>query len=242
MEGKGKRFATKFINKSFKIYSLSQLYRYFIRVNGVWFIPLMKKIFKPDGKNRKINLGAGRWYFPKWENIDWKIPEYFMDYEMNFNEMKKLPFDDNSTEYVFSSHLFEHLTNDVCNHLFKECHRIIKKDGVFRIGVPDMELAIDAYKSNCIDFFDDGGAKCLGKTIDDKFINFFFTNHEKGHCNIFYYKKLKRMLEEIGFYVERKKYGESDTMMKIKIFDYHPVISLYVEGKKELKNESLIGG
>lgn len=51
-----------------------------------------------------------------------------------------LPFKDNSFNYIFTEHFFEHLFLDEAVALFRECYRILRWNGVMRICVPDADL------------------------------------------------------------------------------------------------------
>lgn len=59
-----------------------------------------------------------------------------------FSESKELPFATNTVSAIHSSHVQEHLSEDENIHFFKEAHRILKKGGVLRILVPDLEKEI----------------------------------------------------------------------------------------------------
>jgi len=52
---------------------------------------------------------------------------------------KKLRFKDNSVDYIYNSHLLEHLFPDEGLHFLKECYRILKPGGLIRIVIPDLE-------------------------------------------------------------------------------------------------------
>jgi len=52
----------------------------------------------------------------------------------------RLPFDDNSINFIFSEHFFEHLFLDEALSLLLECHRILIPSGVIRTCVPDADL------------------------------------------------------------------------------------------------------
>jgi predicted SAM-dependent methyltransferase len=51
-----------------------------------------------------------------------------------------LPFKNNTIDYIYSEHFFEHLFLDESLSLFKECYRILKCNGVIRTCVPDADL------------------------------------------------------------------------------------------------------
>jgi SAM-dependent methyltransferase len=55
---------------------------------------------------------------------------------------KPLPFDDESCEAVFSSHVFEHLFMDEVERLVPEIYRVLVKGGVCRVVVPDLEKIV----------------------------------------------------------------------------------------------------
>ena len=51
---------------------------------------------------------------------------------------KRFPFDDNSIDVIFSSHVLEHLSFEGADSMIKECYRCLCKDGVLRIIIPDL--------------------------------------------------------------------------------------------------------
>ena len=61
---------------------------------------------------------------------------------------KRFPFADQSVDAVFSSHVFEHLVNPVARNMLRECARILKPTGVFRIVIPDLDQVIAEYDSS----------------------------------------------------------------------------------------------
>ena len=46
----------------------------------------------------------------------------------------------NSIKYIYSSHFFEHISDDCATNLFKEVKRVLRADGLLRIVVPNFEL------------------------------------------------------------------------------------------------------
>ncbi len=86
-----------------------------------------------------INLGCGLNYFEsdnytKWINIDkskmFKADEY-LDFD---NENLKLPYEDETIDFIEASHILEHIKNII--PLMNECYRILKKGGVMSVKVP----------------------------------------------------------------------------------------------------------
>ena len=93
-----------------------------------------------SGNLSKLNLGCGRNIMPGWINADLvaQSPDVFiMDASRHF------PFPDNSFDYVFSEHMFEHLDLSGQQNMLSECHRILRPDGVLRIAIPHFDFLID---------------------------------------------------------------------------------------------------
>lgn len=52
---------------------------------------------------------------------------------------RQLKFKDNSVDYIYSSHMLEHLFKEEAVFFLKECFRILKKGGSMRICIPDWD-------------------------------------------------------------------------------------------------------
>lgn len=136
-------------------------------------IGLMRGLYPPNGKARYLNIGGGRWYYPRWENIDRDASEIFVDYKFDLNLKKRIPLPDACALLIFSSHCLEHLADDVCLFVLRECHRLLKPGGVLRLCIPDMDKALEAYVERNHYFFDKGGVRCIGESLERKLVNFF---------------------------------------------------------------------
>ena len=112
----------------------------------------------------KLNLGCGLDVAPDWYNIDNsstitisripfarkilpRIPAWPKSVRRE-DVTKGLRFGDATVSVVYSSHFFEHLTYETALALAKECFRVLKPGGVFRISVPDLKLAAIAYMNS----------------------------------------------------------------------------------------------
>lgn len=58
---------------------------------------------------------------------------------------KGLPYKDNTVKYVYASHFLEHLSRKDGEYFLKECYRVMKKGGVIRIIVPDLQAGVKNY-------------------------------------------------------------------------------------------------
>ena len=61
---------------------------------------------------------------------------------------KRLPFKDSTVDLIYSCHMLEHLDKDESNFFFNESYRVLKRNGVMRIVVPDFHKLIDQYKKD----------------------------------------------------------------------------------------------
>jgi predicted SAM-dependent methyltransferase len=80
----------------------------------------------------KVNLGCGKYKKKGFVNVDIE-PEVDPDFVVNLDK-DKLPFEDNSVDYIYSHHVFEHLKN--FRHVFEECYRVLKDGSRMDIVVP----------------------------------------------------------------------------------------------------------
>jgi hypothetical protein len=81
----------------------------------------------------KINIGCGFRKFDGFVNLD-ADPQVNPDHVVDF-EKDKLPFDDNSVEYVWAMHILEHM-GDGFFHLMKEIYRVCNHGAGMRIVGP----------------------------------------------------------------------------------------------------------
>jgi len=90
--------------------------------------------------SRKLHVGCGNVKLLGWLNID---VEPGTDLVIDVRE--GLPFGDNSIDFIYSEHFFEHLTYEEGEKVFREFWRCIKKGGVLRIATPDLDFLIQIY-------------------------------------------------------------------------------------------------
>ncbi|MFM9987026.1 class I SAM-dependent methyltransferase [Flavobacterium sp.] len=98
-----------------------------------------------------LNLGCGD-YFSKereWVNLD-----FVSSYEgvIAHNLLQGIPFEDNSFDLVYHSHVLEHFSKEDGENLISECFRVLKPNGVLRIAIPDLEIIAKKY----LDFLEQG--------------------------------------------------------------------------------------
>ncbi len=92
-----------------------------------------------------LNLGCGQKYHKDWLNIDFVSNS---EYVKGHNLLKGIPLNDESVDVVYHSHVLEHFSKEDGYHFIRECFRVLTKDGVIRIAVPDLEVIVKEYLRN----------------------------------------------------------------------------------------------
>jgi len=127
--------------------------------------------YLPDGR-AMLNLGCGTVMDWGWNNLDFSYyallaPRRSLTrllsgigvlsrhrYEMvsrvdpdiiSWDLRKGIPFRDGSFDVLYHSHTLEHLDHDLAAGFLKECHRVLKPNGILRVVVPDLERLICEY-------------------------------------------------------------------------------------------------
>lgn len=136
-----------------------------------------------------LNLGCG-WKTsdrPGVVNIDWSITlrirtnpifrlfvplllkgerlEHFRGLSKNIlvhNLAKGIPFPDGSADYAYHSHVLEHIDREIAALFIRETFRVLKKGGILRIVVPDMENNCRNYLAD-IDRCETGGPEVIAQ-------------------------------------------------------------------------------
>lgn len=85
-----------------------------------------------------INLGCGIYYSTQeeWTNLDFVSSGNKV---LGHNLLNGIPFEDNSFDAVYHSHVLEHFTKEDGEAFTAECFRVLKPGGVLRIALPDLE-------------------------------------------------------------------------------------------------------
>lgn len=189
-----------------------------------------KKITRTNKKY--LNLGCG--------NNNLYLNEKFLHcdfYDFNFfNILKKkyityldlryrLPFEDNTFEGVFSEHVLEHLYPNQATFLMVEVLRVLKSGGVFRVIVPDIEIAIKYY--NNVKKFPDGNSRSGCEAIWDVSQNY-------SHKSLWDSQWLNFNLKKNGFLVS-KEYQFKISQNKNLLLDREDrkMNSIYIEAIKK---------
>jgi predicted SAM-dependent methyltransferase len=83
-----------------------------------------------------LNLGCGSTYHEDWINLDL---EPYSPTVLACDIRRGVPFESGTVDVCYSSHVLEHLRRDDAVRFIREQHRVLKRDGIIRIVVPDLE-------------------------------------------------------------------------------------------------------
>lgn len=88
----------------------------------------------------KLEVGSGRKLGKNgWTTVD------FYGADINYDLRRGIPLPDSSVDSIYSSHLLEHMQYKDLLSFLQECRRVLKRDGIFSVCVPDIRQYIEAY-------------------------------------------------------------------------------------------------
>jgi predicted SAM-dependent methyltransferase len=89
----------------------------------------------------KLHLGCGKRNFGNsWIHVDKDAYPH-----VSWNSVVSLPFDDQSCDLVYASHLLEYFDRGDVVGVINEWKRVLKTNGILRIAVPDFEVISKLY-------------------------------------------------------------------------------------------------
>lgn len=86
--------------------------------------------------SKKLNIACGGRYHKNWINIDLHADSNLVQQS---DILSGLPYDNDSINVAYSSHLLEHLSPKDCQFVVNEIYRVLKIGGIARIVVPDLK-------------------------------------------------------------------------------------------------------
>ena len=96
-----------------------------------------------DKKLKYINLACGSNYVRSndWINLDFTD----RDGVQKVNLLNQLKFKESTFDAVYCSHFVEHIPFEELSNFLRECRRVLKDGGIFRVVVPDFEKMTREY-------------------------------------------------------------------------------------------------
>jgi len=92
--------------------------------------------------SKLFNLGCGPTIAKGWRNFDISPINEEVKY---WHANNPIPASDCSVDVIYHSHMLEHLNHSSAKKFLKDCYRVLKKNGVMRVVVPDLELICTDY-------------------------------------------------------------------------------------------------
>ncbi len=97
----------------------------------------------------RLNWGCGEWVAPGWVNSDVKERAGVIACDIR----KGLPFETDRFDYAVSIHALPELAYGELVPALEELRRVVKPGGTLRLGLPDLERSVDAYRRGDRDYF-----------------------------------------------------------------------------------------
>ena len=169
---------------------------------------------------KALHLGCGPNIIQGWLNTDLRSngPVMFLD------ASKPFPIEENTLDFIFSEHMFEHLTYESGKTMLRECYRTLKPGGILRLTMPTLDFLIKLYNDPNNELHQQYARWSLQQFAPQMYAD-FASKHEDlpmalivnnfmrfwGHQMIYDFTLLNAMLTDIGFYdVKRCEAGQSD--------------------------------
>ncbi len=94
---------------------------------------------------KKLQIGCGGNILPSWLNTDLILENEHVTF---LDAGERFPLPDSSFDYVYSEHLFEHLTFSQQSNYLSETFRVLKPGGKIRIATPDLTKILSLWTDN----------------------------------------------------------------------------------------------
>ena len=169
---------------------------------------------------KALHLGCGTNLLEGWLNTDIIAHGSIMALDAS----RQFPIEDRALDFIFTEHMFEHLSYESGKSMLHECYRTLKPGGVLRLTMPALEFLIKLYNEPetelhqryarwslqqfapqmYADRVKRGNSMSMAMIMNN-FMRFW------GHQMIYDFPLLEAMLTDIGFLdIKRCEAGRSD--------------------------------
>lgn len=135
----------------------------------------------------KLHLGCGKKNFGEdWIHIDGSHYDH-----IHSHDIVNLPFEENSVDLIYLSHVFEYFDVDERHGVLKKWLKVLKPGGILRLAVPDFEACAKLYVNKSVPL--------------SKYVGMFYGKWKMTEKVTIYHKTLydftimKKVLEDNGF-------------------------------------------
>lgn len=132
-----------------------------------------------------------------------------------------IPFQNESVDYVYTSHFLEHLFEKQGAQLLKEACRVLKRGGAIRVCVPDLAYAVELYR----------------KGEKERMLHDYFFVEDMGsfmarHKYMYDFELLSKALLTAGFQDVTRCSYQKGAVPDIEFLDNRPEETLFVEARR----------
>lgn len=203
----------------------------------------------------RINLGCGLVTIPGFDNID-NSPSVFLarhpwlktlmyrvgmirrqHFELEWptdiiwrDARRHLPYVTGTVDRIYSSHFLEHVVYADALKILRECHRILRPGGLFRLIVPDLLYWTRKYVEETDALLASGDMR---RDVHDEFMikiaGGFLTRRRSAHFYMYDWPTMKMVCEEVGFTQVRHCGYQESADPDFARLDSRPKDSLHVE-------------
>jgi SAM-dependent methyltransferase len=174
----------------------------------------------------RLNWGCGDCVVPGWVNSDVKEGAGVIACEIR----EGLPFRTDSFDYAASIHALPELSYDELVPALEELRRVLKPGGTLRLGLPDLERSVDAYRRGDREYFliPDEEMRTVGGKLAAQLVWYGYSR------TVFVPEFSEELLLKAGFVrVYHVRYGETQSAHpEIVSLDNREHESLFVEAVK----------
>ena len=174
---------------------------------------------------RRLHWGCGDVRPDSWINSDLRKGPGI---DISCDIVEGLPLADNSIDYISSQHALQQLkVYDIWTAL-RELYRVLKQSGVLRLCLPDLDKALDAYKSGQNDYFWCWDWETISGNFITQIMDFQYTRTPLN------YEFTEELLQKSGFkMILRLEYRiTKSSYPDIIELDSRPEESFYIEAFK----------
>ena len=170
----------------------------------------------------KLGLISKEKFEADWRGVRW------------MDASRRFPFTSEFVDKIYCSHFLEHIPPDKGKHLLKECYRVLKKDSIMRLVVPDLLWYAERYVRETRRIQKDSTLPS-DRSVHDKFLVTIYgaylskKRYGANHCYMYDLPTLVSILKKIGFEKVRKcqyQKGGDEELLK---YDTRPEDSLHIE-------------
>lgn len=212
-----------------------------VKASPLSFLPPETRNFLAANPQKRLHLGCGTIFLKGWINVGyWDHLEQGRLYAnpngvegailLNHDLRLGLPAEPNSIEATYHSHMLEHLGYVDGLQFLQRIHDVLRKDGVHRILVPDLEAFAKAYvgaDSLLLDKYKNAVLKDQAEIYQTKASIFMGMLHNHDHKWGYDWETLHWALQRLGFRnVVRTLFQESSLPDIKEIEEYSPLRAL----------------